>query len=73
MALSFELTDDKIRSLLSGLSETAYPTSETLTRSLANMRMLRRECMLRAADSVLSVGTLGSLLGQDRSLVVSGH
>ena len=37
VALPFEQTDDKIRSLLKGLSETAYRTSEALTRSLVNV------------------------------------
>ena len=56
MALPFEQSDDKIWSLLMGLSEMAYPTSEAHTRSLANVRMLRRESMLHAAkqDSAIA-------------------
>ena len=56
VALLFEQTDDIIQSLLTGLSETAYLTSEALTRSLANVRMLQRESMLRATkqDSAIA-------------------
>ena len=62
MALPFEQTDDKIWSLLTGLSETAYPNSEAFTRSLAN-HMLRRESMLCAAkqDSAINLENVAAL------------
>ena len=37
--------------LLTGLSCTAFPTSEALYKQLGNLRMLHREAMLRSASN----------------------
>ena len=44
-------TDPRVRALLTGLSCTAFPTWEALYKQLGNLRLFRRESMLRAAGN----------------------
>ena len=73
VVLPFEQSDDKIRLLLMGLSETAYPTSEATTCSLANVRMLRRESMLRAAKQDCQGDQESATSGSNKRSILRHH
>ena len=46
-----ESSDPRVIALFTGLSCTAFPTWEALYKQLENLRLLRRESMLRAAGN----------------------